>query len=122
MRPLLTAFLGVIGMNSSKHNKSDSKASGWSGNSAQGKQVPKPIKGKKTNKQSISGLTTFETHDDREDGTGGWSTPPKAGSHDTDEIPLNGISIQKVYKQQVVTNSKSDDDWDDRKRKLWYPS
>jgi len=107
-------------MNSIKHTHG--KTSGRSNDSTQGPQTPKPVKIKRSGKQGVSDVTTQEVRGDHESEIGGWSEPPVAGSHNIDEMPLNTISIQKDYEQQVVTRGKPNDGWDDRRRRSWYPS
>lgn len=109
MRPLLTSFLGVIGLNS--NNNSHGKASEYS----EGQPASRQMKPKK--KPHDTALTDFSVLDEGRDG---WETP-KHGS--TDEVPLHGIQIEKEYEQKVETESTIDNaGWiDDRRRKSWYP-
>ena len=106
MRPLLTAFMGAIGMNSTKiaHTTHFSEAKG-------GSNLQRSSK-----KKLATDLSEFSVLDEGHDS---WSTPTKTGSND--ELPLHSIQVHKDFEQKVETDSRSDGWLDDGRRRSWYP-
>lgn len=108
MRPLLTAFLHLVGLGP-KSTQQSNPAQHAGGREISGLSSKSP---KKTPEAELAELSGLDEH------PGGWTTPPKAESND--ELPLNTIRVQKDYEQKVETSPKLDG-WLDRRKKSWYP-
>jgi len=88
MKPLLTAFLKVVGMNKTSQHGTPNRCDGGRGESAvrrSGKSKPN------------TGLSDFSV---LEEGRDEWSLPTTKDSSN-DELPLNSIQGHREYEQKI---------------------
>lgn len=103
LRPLLSAFLQLIGLQNSNHT-------GGSSERDQSKSGPSKVKSVRK-KTPTTGTSEFSV---LEEGRDGWSTE--------DEVPLHNIQVRKEYSQHNVNVDDKDlARMSEHTRRMWYP-
>ena len=121
MRPLLTAFLNLIGLN--QGGSQNSRSAPQHGTVEVSIPATKSIR-KKSGVAALTGILEFEVTDDS------WTALPTIEAKGSDELPINSppripvnrIHISKQYVQKVEIRPKVDDGWyAGRWKGSWYP-